>query len=82
MRWHVVSFPPSARKVLRKKGRSDFSPVQMIRAAIRHYTRQPLAVRIQLVREYLASQPDQDSSVELPEHSRLIANDIEEHLGV
>jgi hypothetical protein len=56
MHWHVVSFPPEARLFIRKRGKTDFSPAQKIRAAIRHYVQQPLWLRIQTAREYLACQ--------------------------
>jgi hypothetical protein len=61
--WHIVSFPSTAKSLLRKHRKEDFSPVQKIRAAIQFYAALPLHCRIQLAREYTAQcQAKQDKS--------------------
>jgi hypothetical protein len=80
MAWHVVSFPPAARAALRKHGKADFSLVQKIRAAVRHYTTLPLSVRLQLGREYRAGQLDHETAGGLAGHSGVAVMDCEDLL--
>ena len=54
MAWYTVSIPASAKDLLRKKGRGDFSLVQQLEAAIHLYTRLPPYHRLQLARKYAA----------------------------
>jgi hypothetical protein len=66
MAWHVVSYPSSARDLLRNGSGGSFSPVQKIGAAVWLYATLPLYDRVRLVQEYLAQGRAKQGDSRLP----------------
>jgi hypothetical protein len=62
MGWRVVSFPSSARMLLRREHQSDFSPLQKIRVAIAYFLGMPLERRICLAHEHAAQIPTETAA--------------------
>src|SRR5437868_3473569 len=52
MAWHILSVLSSAKTLLRKKHKGDFSPIQKIVAAVHYYAQLPVDDRLQLAWEY------------------------------